>query len=175
MRGTLPIKVGGQSAQLAENPDNHSPVAVFDGPPADRVAGRAQVRAARAQGNYGPGGPAADAKAKQKAADAKAARTASTEARANSFLAREELLDRAIASGVIQSGVREHYARAYDEDPEGCRAFLARLPGGANLAGSVVASAAADGDGLSLLTDAERERVAAARAGQRGPRFVHGG
>lgn len=170
-------RIGGQPATLAEHPGNNSPVAVFDGPPADRMAGRTQVRAARAKGNYGPGGPAAKAKAKakakQKAADAKAARTASTEARANSFLAREDLLDRAIASGVISSGMRGHYAQAFDADEEGCRSFLAKLPGGATLAGAVVASAAED-DGLSLLTDAERERVVAARAGARGPRLVHG-
>lgn len=143
------------------------PIATFSGPPADRMAGRAQARAAR--GNYAAGAAGAKAAAKAKA---KAATTASVEARANSFLAREELLDRAIASGVIQSGMRAHYAQAYDADAEGCRAFLAKLPGGAAVAAATVV--AAEDDGMSLLTDAERENVENARAGRR-PRFVNGG
>ncbi|HEX4436686.1 MAG TPA: hypothetical protein VH061_07810 [Solirubrobacteraceae bacterium] len=142
------------------------PVARFSGPPADRMAGRSQARAARAQGNYAPGSAGATAAAKAKA---KAATTASVEARANSFLAREDLLDRAVASGVINSGMRAHYAQAYDADPGGCRQFLAKL----GLRDDAVVVAAED-DGLSLLTDAERENVANARAGRR-PTFVHGG
>jgi hypothetical protein len=130
------------------------------------MAGRSQARAARAQGNYAPGSAGATAAAKAKA---KAATTASVEARANSFLAREDLLDRAVASGVINSGMRAHYAQAYDADPGGCRQFLAKL----GLRDDAVVVAAED-DGLSLLTDAERENVANARAGRR-PTFVHGG
>jgi hypothetical protein len=143
------------------------PIATFSGPPADRMAGRAQARAARAQAQSKGGSYT------QAASKVEPRVSAATEASASSFLAREELLDRAIASGVIQPGLRGHYARAYDADPDGCRAFLGKLPGGANLASTVVASAAED-DGLSLLTDAERQNVMDARAGRR-PRFVHGG
>ncbi len=126
----------------------------------------ARMVGANPGGNYKAKKPAAKAKAK-----AKAATTASVDARANSFLAREELLDRAVASGVIQDGMRPHYAQAYDADAEGCRAFLAKLPGGAAVAAATVV---AEDDGMSLLTDAERENVANARAGRR-PRFVNGG
>lgn len=115
------------------------------------MAGRRQARAARAQGNYAPGSAGAAAAAKAKA-------TAATTANA----AREDLIDRAVAGGVINDGMRAHYQRAYDADPEGCRAFLGKLPGGASLAAS---SAAADDEYDSgWLTAGERARVESARA-----------
>src|SRR5258707_95356 len=99
---------------------NGAPAAIFAGPPADRMSGRAAARAAAAKpGNYKP-------KQKQQAA-AKPRVSATTEQRANAFLAREALLDRAVHAGVINQGMRGHYAAAFDADPTGCRAFLRTL------------------------------------------------
>jgi hypothetical protein len=76
-------------------------------------------------------------------------------------------LDRAIHAGVINAGMRAHYAQAYDADPAYCRQFLGKL----GLRGE--AQSSDDGYG-GLLTPAEQERVAAAREGKR-PRFISGG
>jgi hypothetical protein len=53
--------------------------------------------------------------------------SAETAERANAFLDRESLLDRAVHAGVVNQGMRAHYAAAYDADPAGCRAYLGKL------------------------------------------------
>jgi hypothetical protein len=137
------------------------PVARFSGPPAERMVGRAQARAARAaakpQGNYAPG-----------SAGVKAA----VEARANAFLRREELLDNAIHQGIISTSLRAHFAALWDADPDGTRAHLESI----GLAKTLQASAATAPDAYdeSALSAAERGRIAAAREG-RGPRIINGG
>ncbi len=126
------------------------------------MAGRSAARAARAQaqGNYAPGGPGAKAAA---------------EARANSFLAREALLDEAMHQGVIGGGLRDHYAACYDADPEGTRNYLRGL--GLRDGGTASASAALPADGYdeSYLAPAERKRITAAREGRQPSRIINGG
>jgi hypothetical protein len=136
------------------------PVARFSGPPADRMAGRAARAQARAQGNYAPGGDGAKAAA---------------EARANSFLSREALLDEAMHQGVIGGGLRAHYAECYDSDPEGTRSYLRGL--GLRDGGTAAASAAVPADGYdeSRLSPAERNRITAAREGRQPSRVINGG
>ncbi len=140
-------------------------VAEFSSPPADRMAGRASARAARAQ--------AQDRGLHARAGAPKV--SASTEARANSFLAREALLDEAMHQGVIGGGLRAHYGECYDADPEGTRAYLRGL--GLRDGGTAVASAAVPADGYdeSYLSPAERGRITAARDGRQPSRIVNGG
>jgi hypothetical protein len=139
-------------------------VAEFSSPPADRMAGRSSARAARAQaqGNYAPGGTGAKAAA---------------EARANSFLSREVLLDEAMHQGVIGGGLRAHYADCYDSDPEGTRAYLRGLGlrDGGTAAASAATAAPADGYDESQLSPAERNRITAARDGRQPSRIINGG
>ncbi len=130
-------------------------IAQFAGPPADRMAGRQQARAARAQGNYTP---------RQKV-------SAATTARANSFLDRETLLDAAVHQGVIGGALRGHFAECYDKDPSGTRSYLQSL----GLSGGTSAAAASQGYVETHLSPGERERVAAAREGRRSGRIVNGG
>jgi hypothetical protein len=140
------------------------PVARFSGPPADRMAGRPRKAAAQRAGNYTP-------KAKAAAPTVSAA----TEARANSFLDREALLDAAMHQGVIGGGLRAHYAECYDNDPVGTRSYLQSL--GLRGGGTHSASAAAASDQYdeSALSNAERGRIAAAREGRRPSQIVNGG
>lgn len=138
------------------------PVARFSGPPADRMAGRAAARAqAQDRGLYARAGASKV--------------SASTEARANSFLAREALLDEAMHQGVIGGGLRAHYAECFDADPEGTRNYLRGL--GLRDGGTAAASAAAPADGYdeSRLSPAERSRITAAREGRQPSRIINGG
>lgn len=141
-----------------------APVARFSGPPADRMAGRAQARAARLsaakpKGNYKP---------KQKV-------SAATAARVEQFLDCEQMLDQAVHQAIIAPSVRPHYAQLMKADPVGTRAHLEAL--GVTSASGQPAAVQASGDDYceSALTRAERERIAAAREGRRSARFVHGG
>jgi hypothetical protein len=76
----------------------------------------ARAGAPRPRGNY-------EQKAKAKAQPP----VADTTARDIKLLAREHLLDHAVHAGVIQQGMRGHYATAFDADEQGCRAFLKSL------------------------------------------------
>jgi hypothetical protein len=145
--------------------------ASFSSPPADRMAGRAQARAVRAQaraaqlssakpkGNYTP---------KQKV-------SAATEARVEQFLDGEQVLDQAVHQAIIAPSVRPHYAQLMKADPVGTRAHLEAL--GVTSGSGQPAAAQASGDEYceSALTHAERTRIAAAREGQAAQGFVHGG
>jgi hypothetical protein len=142
-----------------------APVARFSGPPADRMAGRAQARAARLsaakpKGNYTP---------KKKV-------SAATEARVEQFLDGEMLLDQAVHQAIIAPSVRPHYAQLMKADPVGTRAHLEAL-GMTSVSGERPAATQPSGDDYceSALTRAERERIAAAREGRSSARFVHGG
>jgi hypothetical protein len=129
------------------------------GPPAVRMAGRAQARAARMKGgNFTP--------------KKKEGISAATVARANAFLSREAVLDDAINQGVISAGMRSHFARLMEADPEGTRAYLEKV-GLSRSAGTQ--QAAADDYPTSGLSDAERRRITAARGGQPSMRIVNGG
>lgn len=131
------------------------PAARFSSPPADRIAGRPRRAAAQARA----GAPRV---------------SAATEARANSFLDREALLDAAMHQGVIGGGLRDHYAQCYDADPEGTRSYLQSL----GLRGSTpgTASASASQEYVDThLSSAERQRIAAAREGRQHSRIVNGG
>ncbi len=136
------------------------PVARFSSPPADRMAGRPSgVRAARATAN-------------QKGLRARAGKpavSAATEARAQSFLDRESLLDQAVNAGVIGANMRSHYAACYDADPVGTRQYLddigLRRAGGAQASEEYVET---------NLSRAERNRIAGAREG-RPSRIINGG
>jgi hypothetical protein len=121
----------------------------YSGPPADRMVGR-------------PSRNALTAKAERKISD-------KTVARASSYLAREDLLDHAVHAGVINAGMRSHYAAAYDADPAGTREFLGKL----GLRSE--ASAAPEDYPDSMLTDSERANLAAAREGRQPNRIVNGG
>lgn len=147
----------------------------YSGPPADRMAGRAAARAARAAraaapkqaGNYAPKHkPAASAPA------AAPRVSAATEARANAFLDRESLLDQAVNAGVIGANMRAHYARCFDADPAGTRSYLQSI--GLHVSMAQGTQAASDAYVETHLSRAERERIAAARAG-RGPSIINGG
>jgi hypothetical protein len=95
---------------------------------------------------------------------------------------RQRLLDSAVRAGVINDGMRAHYARAYDADPEGTKLFLGKI--GLKATGvqtgppgnhTEAASGEPDAHGMdSFLTDAERARVAAVREGRR-TTIVNGG
>ncbi len=147
----------------------------YSGPPADRMAGRAAARAARAAttkpaGNYTPKQkPAAPAPAPPAAATRV---SAATEARANAFLDRESLLDQAVNAGVIGANLRGHYARCFDADPQGTRSYLQSI--GLRVSMAQDTQAAPDAYVDTHLSRAERNRIAAARAGG-GPRIVNGG
>lgn len=135
------------------------PAARFAGPPADRMAGRPSRNAYKA-----------------KATAAKPAVSAATVARANSFMEREDLLDQAIYDGRINAGMRGYYAQCFDADPAGTRAFLGKM--GHNPAASAPVAQPAPADDSypeSMLTNAERARVAAAREGRQPRRIVEGG
>lgn len=131
------------------------------GPPAVRMSGRAQARAARAAkakgGNFTPKKPGV---------------SAATVARANAFLSREAVLDDAINQGVISAGLRGHFAQLMEADPEGTRAYLEKV----GLSRSAeTQQAAAEDYPTSGLSDAERRRITAARGGQSSMRVVNGG
>ncbi len=149
------------------------PVARFSGPPADRMAGRAQRRAARAaakqQGNYTP---------KQKISTA-------TEARVSSFLSGEDAIDQAIHQGVIGANMAAHYRALWLADPDETREYLEKLglypyplasgPAGnpeVNAPEKIAATSEAYPEGA--LSNAERGRIAAAREG-RTSRIINGG
>jgi hypothetical protein len=132
-----------------------TPAARFAGPPADRMAGRQQARAARAAraqgGNFTP---------KQKP----------------SGPSDDQVLDQAIHQGVINAGMRGHYQTLLQSDPAGTRAFLAKL-GLSDIGASYQQAAAASNDEEYLpgaLTKAEQDRVTAAREGRTSV-FVNGG
>jgi hypothetical protein len=137
---------------------------VFSGPPSDRISGRpSRVQAsARAQGNYSLKDPATI--------------SAATTARANQFLEREALLDQAIHAGLINAGMRGHYAQCFDADPTGTRTYLAQL-GHSQAPVPAAQGAAASGDDYpeGMLTNVERSRVAAAREGRPYGRIISGG
>jgi hypothetical protein len=127
--------------------DRSQAARTYDGPPADRMAGRpGGTRAARAAGNLTP----------------KPAVSAATVARANAFLGREALLDHAVHAGVIGTNMRGHYAACFDADPEGTRAYL----GGIGLARQEAAEAS-DAYDETTLSPVERQRIEAARQGGR--------
>lgn len=128
------------------------------GPPAVRMAGRAQARAAAKGGNFTP--------------KKKEGVSAATAARANAFLSREAVLDDAINQGVISAGLRSHFARLMEADPEGTRAYLEKV-GLSRSAGTQ--QAASEDYPTSGLSDAERRRITAARGGQSSMRVVNGG
>jgi hypothetical protein len=149
------------------------PVARFSAPPADRMAGRQQARAARAakpQGNYTP---------KQKI-------SAATENRVNSFLSGEQAIDQAIHQGVIGANMASHYRILWQADPDDTRRYLEKLglypePLASGPAGNpdpnpeqIVQASASDEYDSSALSKAERGRIAAAREG-RTSRIVNGG
>jgi hypothetical protein len=142
------------------------PVARFSGPPAERMAGRPRRATAQRAGNYTP---------KAKAAAPKV--SAATEARANSFIDREALLDAAMHQGVIGGGLRAHYAECYDNDPEGTRSYLQSLGlrGGGAHSATAAATATSDQYDESALSKAERGRIEAAREGRRPSQIVNGG
>jgi hypothetical protein len=133
-------------------------VAQFSGPPADRMAGRQQARAAASAARAAAARPQGNYKPKVKAAQQQAGVSDETTQRANAFLDREALLDRAVHAGVINNGMRGHYAAAYDADPAGCRTFLATL--------GLRDEAPAASSGDSLLSAHEQQRVTAAREGK---------
>jgi hypothetical protein len=131
------------------------PVARFSGPPADRMAGRATARAARAaaakpQGNYRP---------------------------KDHSTTREQLLDEAVHAGVIDHGMRAHYAACYDADPSGTRSYLNALGLARMHSQSTPPPAQAEPDAYSQtgLSTAERGRISAAREGRGPARIVNGG
>ncbi|HEX4483524.1 MAG TPA: hypothetical protein VH081_07020 [Solirubrobacteraceae bacterium] len=132
-------------------------VAQFSGPPADRMAGRQQARAAASAARAAAAKPQGNYKPKAKAAEQTGVSEETTQ-RANAFLDREALLDRAVHAGCISQGMRSHYAAAYDADPAGCRTFLATL--------GLRDEAPAASSGDSLLSASEQERVTAAREGK---------
>jgi hypothetical protein len=152
------------------------PVARFSAPPADRMAGRQQARAARAavkpQGNYTP---------KQKI-------SAATENRVNSFLSGEQMIDQAIHQGVIGANMASHYRALWLADPAETHKYLVSLgliqdsdwkdePYGGNpdpTPGKIVQASASDEYDASALSKAERDRIAAAREG-RTSRVISGG
>lgn len=147
---------------------NTQPGARFAGPPTDRMQGRPSRQ--RQGGQFvQAAAPAAGQRAGSKV-------NAKTAARAESFLAREQLLDEAVHASVINAGMRDHFARCYDADPAGTRHTLAAL--GLRTAASVQIQDAADtgiADDLSpLLTATERKQAEAAREG-RSPKIIHGG
>lgn len=130
------------------------------GPPAVRMAGRAQARAA------------AKAKGGSFTPPKKPAVSAATVARANAFLGREAVLDDAINQGVISANLRSHFSRLMEADPEGTRAYLEKV----GLSRSAeTQQTAADDYPTSGLSDAERRRITAARGGQSSMRVVNGG
>ena|ERR1700686_1970145 len=150
------------------------PVARFSGPPADRMAGRAQARAAKAaakpQGNYTP---------KQKVSTA-------TEARVSSFLSGEDTIDQAIHQGVIGANMAAHFRALWLADPDDTRKYLEKLglypyPLASGPAGNPevnppeqIAMTSAEEYPTGALSHAERGRIAAAREG-RTQRVIHGG
>jgi hypothetical protein len=117
------------------------------------------------QGNYAPGAPGVAAAAALKS-------RAATEARAASFLEREQVLDNAIHQGIISAGLRAHFATLWDADPVGTREHLESI-GLARTTASATASSSEDYND-SALSRVERDRIAAARAG-RTPRIIGGG
>jgi hypothetical protein len=119
-------------------------------------------------------GPAAElSKRARAAASATAARAAAstTAARVQTRLDSEDLIDRAIAGGVINadSATRATYVAAYAADPAGTRAFLASL----GMRDTGVTQAATDTDDYpaEFLSATERKSVNAAREG-RSPRII---
>jgi hypothetical protein len=138
-------------------------VAQFSGPPADRMAGRATARAARAAAASPKGLRARAGKPAPAAPAAEAGISAATAARANAFLAREALLDEAINCGVISANLRGHYGRCYDADPSGTRSYLQSI--GLRPSQSTQAASSEEYDN-SALSRAERSRIAAAREGK---------
>lgn len=145
-------------------------IAEFSGPPAERMAGRQQARAARAQakGNYTP------------------KISAATEARANAFLQGEATIDKAIWQGVIGANMASHYKALWLADPAETHKFLVSLglvqdgdwkaePYGGNpdaTPGKI--AAAAEEYNPAGLSKAELGRIAAAREG-RTSRIISGG
>lgn len=153
------------------------PVVRFSGPPADRMAGRAQARAARAaakpQGNYTP---------KQKPGQISAA----TVNKVNSFLSGEDAIDQAIHQGVIGANMAAHFRALWLADPDDTRKYLEKLglyphPLASGPAGNPevnppeqIATASAEEYPTAALSHAERDRIAAAREGRTG-RIISGG
>jgi hypothetical protein len=136
-------------------------VARFHGPPAERMVGRPSLQAQAALPR---------AYQSQKGGHfVKAKVSTATVQRANAFLEREALLDQAIYDGRISAGLRDHYARCFDADPAGTRAFLAKL------AGATGSDAGAEDYPDSFLSEGERKRVAAAKEGRQYSRIIHGG
>jgi hypothetical protein len=116
----------------------------------------------------------ADAKSKMKQRA-----TAATEKRVNQYLDTEDMLDQAIHAGIINVGMREYYSQCSAKDPAGTRAYLNNL--GLSMMGvrqesrSVAASAVQEDYPTGALTDAERNRIAAAQGGRVASRIVDGG
>jgi hypothetical protein len=110
-----------------------------------------------------------------------AGRTPANATRSANTSERERLLDQAQYAGVINSGTRATYARAYDTDPEGTKLFLGKIglkatgvqtgpPGDHTETAGEPANHGMD----AFLTDAERARVAAVREGKQA-HIVDGG
>jgi hypothetical protein len=144
-------------------------IAEFSAPPAERMAGRQQARAARAQAKgYTP------------------KISAATEARANAFLQGEATIDKAIWQGVIGANMASHYKALWLADPAETHKFLVSLglvgdgdwkaePYGGNpdpTPGKI--ASAAEEYSTAGLSKAELGRIAAAREG-RASRIVSGG
>jgi hypothetical protein len=115
----------------------------------------------------------ADAKSKMKQRV-----SAATEKRVNTYLDTEQMLDQAIHAGVINASDREYYSQCSAKDAAGTRAYLNNL--GLSMMGvrqesrSVAASVQEDYP-TGALTDAERNRIAAAQGGRVASRIVDGG
>ncbi len=133
--------------------------ASYDGPPAERMAGRpSRMRSVQASR------PPVKAAAVNK-----------------QFEDKEEILDHAIHTGVISSGMRDHYSALWEADPKGTQEYLHKL--GLTKQGlnpdaapqKIAAAAEAEAYDESTLTDAERGRIAQARAGGRSAVFISGG
>jgi hypothetical protein len=144
------------------------------GPLGDRLAGRAQARAAAAKpkGNY-------TQKAKPKV-------SAATITRANNFLEGERVIDQAIHQGVIGANMSAHFRILWQADPDDTRKYLEKLglypwPLASGPAGNPevnppeqIAAAQAEEYPTAALSQGERERISAAREG-RTSRVISGG
>jgi hypothetical protein len=82
---------------------------------------------------------------------------------------RDTLIREALRTGKIVSSRVQFWSQQFDADPDGTKAWLARLTPAANLTASVApaGSQASDGYDSSWLSPTERARVNTARSGQR--------
>lgn len=149
-------------------------IAEFAGPPADRMAGRQQARAAKAQRGL-----------HARASDQRPTISAATESRVNNFLSGEDAIDQAIHQGVIGANMAAHYRALWQADPVETREYLEKLglypnplasggEGNPEVNAPEKIAASQEEYPTAGLSRAERGRISAAREGRTG-RVIHGG